>query len=124
MPLPSFDSPAQPRKKVYYYRNSHGKVISLDEDIAFEQHLLHPEFLGSSADLIKTGFNFNEMIAKHLKENIVNPTPPVDKRKITNYSIPSQPTVDIDALKEQLKQELLKEIKNGLHTQEQKNETK
>jgi len=100
----------KPIRKVYYYRNNHGKVISLDEDVALEQHNLHPEFFGSSEDLSRTGFNINELIAEHLKKHVKNPELPPDKRRVTNFPTPEK--VDVQALKEELRQEILKELKN------------
>lgn len=79
-----FNSPVQKGKTTYYYRNAYGKVISLSKEVAFEQHNLHPEFLGSSDDLRRTGWSLTEAIAKHLKENVPNPTLPSDERKIQN----------------------------------------
>jgi len=116
-----FDGPPQPRKKVYYYRNHHGKVIALNEDVAFEQHHLHPEYLGSSEDLIRTGYDPLEAIAKHLKENVSNPAPPPDKRKVTNYT-ERKPDINISQLREQIKQELLREIQYGIRNEKQKTE--
>lgn len=105
-------------KPVYYYRNNHGKVVVLSEDIALEQHRAHPEFLGSSEDLKRTGFNINEAIAKHLKEKVQNPQLPPDKRKFKNYG-PEQvgSGVDMGQIKEQMKAEILAEMKNEVSKQ-------
>ena len=73
-----------PKKKVYYYRNNHGKIVSLDEDIAFEQHNQHPKYYGNSDDLFKSGWNYLEAMAAHLEKNCANPTLPRDNRKVGN----------------------------------------
>ena len=103
------------RPPTYYYRNQHGKVISLTEEIALEQHKQHPEYLGSSEDLDKTGFNMLEAIASHLKKNVSNPKPPPDKRRVGNAknTLSSTGNIEVKALKKEI-EELKKIIKNGL----------
>lgn len=78
----SFSVPLTPAKRTFYYRNNHGKVVCLSEEIAFEQHNKHKEFLGCSEDLKRTGYDQLEAIAKHFKENVSNPTSPRDLRKM------------------------------------------
>lgn len=77
-----------PKKRAYFYRNHHGKVVVLDEEVAAEQHNQHPKYYGSSDDLMKSGWDYNEALVAHLEKNVSTPTPPVDKRKISNYSKP------------------------------------
>ena len=100
-------------RPTYYYRNNHGKVVSLSEDVALEQHRIHPKYYGSSDDLQRTGFDISEAMAKHLEENVQNPQSPPDKRKVTNYS-PGRvgSGVDVSQIREQVKQEILTELKN------------
>jgi len=104
----------------YYYRNHHGKVISLTEEIALEQHKQHPEYFGSSDDLCRTGFDMLEMIASHLKKNVSNPKPPPDKRRVGNYNPRTKSDTEVQFLKNEV--EKLKKIVNGQYNQEQKNQ--
>jgi len=123
----NFNSPVQPRKKSYYYINNHGKLVVLNEDIALEQHNLHKEYLGSSDDLIRTGFNIEKLIIEHFRKYVKNPEMPPDRRRVTNYEnkkVAQPQKIDEKEIlnfilqnKDKIKS-LLEE--NGLHNQGQK----
>src|SRR3990172_9274008 len=71
----------KPTPKTYYYRNVHGKVIAVNENVDFEQYNIHKKYYGNSDDLRRAGYNELEAIADYLEKNITNPTYPIDTRK-------------------------------------------
>ena len=113
----------KPALKTYYFRNLPGKVVALNEAVAFEQYSLHPKFYGSSDDLRVSGYNELEAIVKHLEEKVASPTPPIDKRKQihtkdSGWQVKGggvQPNVN--KLVEELVAQKLKEY--GIHNQKQ-----
>ena len=54
----------KPKKRTFYYRNKHGKVIALQESVAAEQHNKHQKYLGNSDDLEQAGYNHMELLGK------------------------------------------------------------
>lgn len=129
MNLPQSEIRGKKVPTTYYYRNGHGKVISLTEEIAFEQHRLHPKFYGSSKDLNALGFSMSEAIAKFLEENVSNPSPPPDRRKMAQNYNPNQMgnNQEVAELKKQLAEQskILKQIQqNGLHNEGKKEQDK
>jgi hypothetical protein len=112
MDLPQSDIQFKKKQPVYYYRNSHGKVVSLSEDIAFEQHRLHPQYFGSSKDLEIYGYNPLEAIASFLKENVTVPSMPPDNRHVGFQDKKKDNSVEVQDLKSQI-EELKKLIING-----------
>lgn len=111
MDLPQTDIQFKSKKPVYYYRNQHGKVISLSEDIAFEQHRFHKEYFGSSKDLERCGYNPLEAIASFLKENVIVPQLPPDNRHI-GFKEKKNNGGEVEDLKQQI-EELKKLVLNG-----------
>lgn len=110
----NFNVPVTPAKRSFYYRNNHGKVVVLSEEIAFEQHSQHPEFLGCSEDLKTAGYDQLEAIGKFFKENVPNPTPPRDMRRLEFRE--GEYKVKGDSPQQPSQEQMLEWVKNNKET--------
>lgn len=93
MPQPQYNQPQinQPRvknprlsRRTFYYRNHHGRVVTVDEEHAVEQHNLHPAYLGNSDDLERLRFSIDEATGRFLEANVRESEQPRDLRKISH----------------------------------------
>jgi hypothetical protein len=120
-----FNSQPLPDKTTFYYKNKHGRLIALSEEIAAEQHKLHT-YIGNSEDLKALDFSAEKAIEEALTKNAdkIARRFPKDERKQVIYRGKSynkeeffgqqkgQQTQDIDALVNQKVAEALAKMQN------------
>lgn len=125
----------KPKSRTFYYRNRHGKVVALQEEVAAEQHNKHQKYLGNSDDLKKIGYNRREQLGKYLEENedIIDKEPPQDQRRELRTKNgtylkgqkqkpqKSNQEIDIEKLVQQRVKEELSKIKNNGQENTQQN---